>query len=174
MSDKSLSNDISGMLQMLDDLDTSAAEATSPVRFVVATDWSDAAVPLATLKAFRAILQPDGPAQLTFAVPHEPTEADAACVHVLLEGAGTGSDMRGVEIVSFEQAADEPYDTAIVPEDDAGAMITQVAGLIVRMHDVARRLEAAGGRHAVPGEAGLNAGNAASLGARLARSSVSH
>lgn len=168
MSNSSLSPDILAMIQTIEGLEHDSDEAATPIRFIVATDWSDAAVPLTMLKAFRTICLPDGPTQLAFAVPHEPTEEDAACVQVLAEGAGSEDDLRGLEVLSFERASGEPYDAAFVPTDEVSATIAQVGGLIVRMHDVARRLQEAG-----PGGSSLladvlNVGDTVALQHRLA------
>lgn len=158
MSD-SLSTDISDLIKMLDAEGPLGDEA--PVRLLVATDWSDAAVPLALLKAFRAIVHPDSPLQLTFAVPHEPAASDAECVHVLTEGAGQPGELRGLEVVSFDQALGEPYDCAVVPTGDASLLITEVAGMVVRMHDLERRQQSE--EHTAPG----NPGDAGALRRRL-------
>lgn len=140
MNDSALPGDIADMIKTLEGLDEPSIGLTAPIRFVVATDWSEAAAPLAALRAFDVMFRPDQGVQLVFAVPHEPSEQDAECVHVLLEGAGRADDMRGLDLVSFAQAPDEVYDAAVVPDGDAASLLTQVAGLITRMHDVARTL----------------------------------
>lgn len=138
----SLSAEIASMLKKLDTLEDSSPSAARPVRFVVATDWSDAAVPLTILKGFRAIIPPEAGVQLAFALPHEPTENDARCVQVLVEGTDAPEDLRGLEVISFDEAASQPYDAAVVTQGDHAVDIAQVGGLIVRMHDVVRRMDA--------------------------------
>lgn len=125
------------------DAATPTAEVLGP-RFVVATDWSSAAVPLAMLRAFRAIVPPSVPLRLVFVVPHEPSPEDAACVHVLLEGIGSNGDLSGLEIESFDEAASTPYDTAVVADGDTDSLVTQVVSTILRMLDVAARHVATG------------------------------
>ena len=161
MSDSPLSPDIAEMIAMIDGLDEAPQSDNIPVRFVVATDWTDGAVPLSLLKAFRVIFRPDQDVQLVFAVPHEPTAEDAACVEVLLEGAGATGDLRGLELMSFDRVVEEEYDSALVPDGDTASLITQVAGVITRMHDVARRLEAQGS------SSDVSQGNGAALRSRL-------
>lgn len=168
VSDSPLSSDIAAMIKTIEGLERAPGLDASPVRFVVATDWSDAAAPLALLKAFRVILRPGIGAELVFAVPHDPTEADAACINVLVEGAGADGDVRDLDVASFEQVVGHPYDTALVPDGDASRLLTQVAGMIVRMHDVARRLEAAELGSASLQDSVFNAGDAAALQDRLA------
>lgn len=168
MSNSPLSPDILAMIQTIEGLEHDSDEAATPIRFIVATDWSDAAVPLTLLKAFRTICLPDGPTQLAFAVPHEPSEVDAACIHVLAEGAEGEDDLRGLEVLSFDRASREPYDSAVVPTAESGATIAQVGGLIVRMHDVTRRLEDAGPGGATQLADVLNVGDTVALRHRLA------
>ena len=137
----SLSAEIAAMVQKLDAIEDNAMPA-SPVRFIVATDWSDAAIPLTLLKGFRAIVPPDMGVPLAFALPHEPTEADVQGVRVLVEGTDEPEDVRALEVLSFEEAGSQPYDAAVGPEGECAAKIAQVGGLIVRMHDVVRRMDA--------------------------------
>lgn len=168
MNDSPLSADIAAMIKSIEGLDDAlACSSDAVVRFVVATDWADAAVPLALVKAFRAIIHPDLPVQLAFVVDHEPEMADAACVEVLAEGAGSVADLRGLEVLSFEQAVAAPYDSAVVPDGTADGMLTQVAGLIVRMHDIARRFDASGEADASLLSDVANLGDTDALRARL-------
>ncbi len=163
MTDAPLSPDLTDLLQRLGALDEPAA-APAPVRFIVATDWARAAAPLTILKAYSAMVPPSADVQLAFAVAGEPSASDAECVAVLAEGAGC--DLRGLEVLSFAQAVEEPYDSAVVPGNDDDVLIAQVGGLIVRMHDVVRRLqevELGGGR-----PSGLNVGDREVLRRRLA------
>lgn len=168
MSDETSSVDLSDLIRQLEQVDDPSSEAGSsnpPARLIVATDWTDAAVPLTLLKAFRAIVTPGIPVQLAFAVPHEPTETDAACVHALVEGVDANEvsePLAGLEILSFSAAGAEPYDSAVVPTGSAPELITQVGGLIVRMHDLVRRLDRDGA------VSGLNLGDSAALRSRLA------
>lgn len=134
-------------------------------RLLIATDWSDAAPALTLLKAFRAIVPPTAPVQLVFVVPQEPTEADAANIAVLAEGAGNGDDLRGLDVASFAEVVQEPFDSAVVPTGDPAQLLTEVGGLIVRMHDLVRRLD----RREITGEPAesINLGNRAVLASRL-------
>lgn len=160
--------DLSDLIRQLEEVDDSASTrgpAPAPLRLIVATDWADAAVPLTLLKAFRAIITPDLAVQLAFAVPHEPTESDAACVHALVDGVdndGVTDPLSGLEIVSFREATEQPYDSAVVPNGDLAELIVQVGGLIVRMHDLVRRQERGGVDDT------LNRGSATALTVRLA------
>lgn len=164
MNGARLSADISDMIKRLGATDELPEIATA-IRFVVAADWSRVAVPLTVLKAFRAIVPSASGVQLAFAVPHEPTATDAECVLVLSESIDGGID--DIELVSFDEAAREPYDSAVVPDRDPEALIVQVGGLIVRMHDVVRRLDRvqAGGSLA---DATLNRGSGDALHRRFA------
>lgn len=168
MSDTPSSVDLSDLIRQLEQVDDAGSThgpARTQVRLIVATDWADAAVPLTLLKAFRAIVTPDLAIQLAFAVPHEPTESDAACVHALVDGVdheGVTEPLAGLEIVSFREATDQPYDSAVVPNGNAAELIVQVGGLIVRMHDLVRRQE-----RSLADET-INRGDAAALATRLA------
>lgn len=167
MSDQNFS-DLDALLDQLDEVTAPAGAPGAPARLIVATDWSKAAAPLAVLRAFRSIIAAPMPVQLAFAVPHEPSEADAQCVQVLLEGLGQAEEgaadtLAGLEVVSFEEAAAQPYDSAVVPTGDPEELLTQVAGFIVRMHDLTRRLDRAVSDDTV------NRGDGQALKDRLAR-----
>lgn len=148
VSDQTSSVDLHDLIRQLESVDAPGLHDDTtrrPVRLIVAADWTDAAVPLTLLRAFRAIVTPGLPLQLAFAVPHAPTEDDAACVQTLAEGVFAGavsSPLEGLEVLSFDEAADQPYDSAVVPAGDVGELIVQVGGLIMRMHDLVRRHEA--------------------------------
>lgn len=168
VSDETSSVDLSDLIRQLEGVDSPTVVAVAPTtaRLVVATDWTDAAVPLTLLRAFRAIVTSDSAIQLAFAVPHEPTESDASCVHALIDGVdgvGAARLLNGLEILSFAEAVEQPYDTAVVPNGDTGELITQVGGLIVRMHDLMRRLE-----NGVEMASNVNRGNAEALRGRIA------
>lgn len=149
------------------DAATPTAEVLGP-RFVVATDWSSAAVPLAMLRAFRAIVPRTVPVRLVFAVPHEPSPEDAACVHVLLEGIGSDGNLSGLEIESFNEAASTPYDTAVVADGIVDSLVTQVVSTILRMQDVAAHYLAAVAAGAADGVQ-FNVGDLDVLSERLNR-----
>lgn len=169
MPNTSAKDDIADLMKRLTDPVTKPTdhEAGPLVRMLVATDWTSAAVPLTVLKAFRVIVPASAPLQLAFAVPHEPTAEDAQCVAVLAQGADAGGDLFGLEVLSFEQALAAPYDAAVVPTGSSDELITQVGGIIVRMHDVVRRLEASAGVFTV-GDPTLNVGDSVALRLRLA------
>lgn len=172
MSDQ-YSSDLDDLIAQLEQVEEPAtapgARAAAPVRFIVATDWSRPAVPLAVLKAFRVIVPAEFPIQLVFAVPHEPTAEDAECVHVMLEGAGSAGDMTGVEVLSFDQAGQGPYDSAVIPAGDADRLIMEVAGVTSRMYDIVRRVEGAQEQgRSVAGDPTLNVGSLTKLRDRLA------
>lgn len=170
MTETSAKDDIADLMKRLTEpVGTRSDEpSTEVVRLLVATDWTSAAVPLTLLKAFRAIVPKDSPVQLAFAVPHEPTSADAVCVSVLADGAGDKGNIAGLEVLSFEQAAVEPYDAAVVPNGQDDELITQVGGLVVRMHDLMRRFETSG-QGSATSDPTMNAGDSASLHRRLAQ-----
>lgn len=170
VSDQHLSSDLDDLIRQLDGLDTpgDSPGGLAQCRFIVATDWSSAVVPLAMLKAFRVIVPAEFPVQLVFAVPHEPTPDDAECVHVLLEGAGSAGDMTGIEVLSFAQAGQAPYDAAVIPAGDVDQVIMEVAGVISRMHDTVRRIEGARKQgRSVADDPTLNVGSLAKLRERL-------
>lgn len=167
MSDETSSVDLSDLIAQLEQVDAPSSHGApgAPARLVVATDWADAAVPLTLLRAFRAIVTPDSAIQLAFAVPHEPTASDAACVHALVEGVdqvGVTEPLAGLEILSFAEAAAQPYDSAVVPTGSAPELIAQVGGLIVRMHDLVRRQDRQGTDDTI------NRGDAGALKTRMA------
>lgn len=169
MPDTSAKDDIADLMKRLSEPVDCApvTPAQAPVRLLVATDWADAAAPLTVLKAFRVIVPASMPVQLAFAVPHEPTEADAERVGIIAAGAGGSEDLRGLEILSFEEAASGPYDAAVVPTGNAAELITQVGGMITRMYDLTRRLEDPHRAVAIDDDPTLNAGDQATLRHRL-------
>lgn len=173
MPDTSAKDDIADLMKRLTEPVAQGFDAVpSPVvRLVVATDWTDASVPLTVLKAFRVIVPTSMPVQLAFAVPHEPTEADAERVGIIAAGAAGGGEdhgLRGLEILSFDQASSEPYDAAVVPNGSAAELIAQVGGIIVRMHDVTRKLEDSRRLIPIADDPTLNAGEPDVLRRRLA------
>lgn len=176
MSHQNFSSDLDALIRQLEQVDepTHAPEVPQhPVRLMVATDWSDAAVPLAVLRAFRSIVPRDYPVQLAFALPHEPSASDADCVHVLLEGADSAGDICGIELLSFDEAAESPYDAAVVPTGDSRLLVTEVSGLVVRMHDLIRRMERARDEgRSVFEDVTLNAGSRPRLRERLSHFSA--
>lgn len=164
MSDSSLT-DIAARLNALKE-QAEAVDvrfAPSGIRFVVATDWSQAAVPLAALKAFRVALAPGSAAELCLATPHGPGPADVECARVLIEGAGGAQGLGSVVLASFDEVLSEAYDSAVVPVGDASLLITEVASFVTRMFDVARRLQANG----PDAMSGVNTGNQDALRRRL-------
>lgn len=169
MPESTAKDDIADLMKRLSEptIPTPDASRSPLIRLIVATDWREAAAPLAVLKAYRVIVPAAAPMQLAFAVPHEPTLQDAECVSVLVEGAGGEGSLSGLEVLSFEQAPDEPYDAAVVSTGSSEELITEVGGLIVRMHDVVRRLESSGyvAQHDDPT---MNVGDRDALRRRLA------
>lgn len=156
MDDSNLSSEIDGLLAALEAPAASASPASAGevTRFVVATSWEDAAVPLTVLRAFINILPDEVPAQLVFAVPHEPTQQDVECVRVLLEGLDKESFRGNLHISSFDEVGAAPYDSAVVADGDPGSLVQQVGGVITRMHDIVRRHDAASSTDANPGDQG--------------------
>lgn len=159
MDDTSLSAEIAGLLAALEAPTATqtlagAAGAAGATRFIVATSWEDAAVPLTILRAFISIFPNRVPAQLVFAVPHEPTQDDVACLRVLLEGLDEEEFAGDLAIWSFAEASANPYDSAVVADGDSGSLVQQVGGMIVRMHDILRRHEVSGSSIANPGDLG--------------------
>lgn len=146
VSNQNFSTDLDDLLRQLESVGEATGAASQPrcpVRLVVATDWSNAAAPLAVLKAFRVIAPRDSPLQLAFAVPHTPGVEDAECVHALLEGADAAGELDGIEVLPFDEVVEQPYDAAVVPTGEPDLLLTEVAGLIVRMYDIVRRMERA-------------------------------
>lgn len=168
--------DIDALLNQIESLETLArdgsadvAHADTAVRLIVATDWSSAAPALTMLQAFRRFVRPGLPIQLVFAVPHEPTEADARCVHVLLEGIDGGDDLAGLELLSFEAASAAPYDSAVVPSGDEPQLLTQIGGAILRLYDVSARVtELVAAGESAADDPTLNVGDRAALTRRFA------
>lgn len=133
---------------------------SAPARFVVVTDWEQAAAPYTLLRAFVFLVPPGAPVSLTFAVPHAPSEADAECVHVLLEGLGAKVENGVLDVQSFDEVAASTYDTAYVPSGDTGEDIQQVGSFILRLNDVVRRA-------GVGDMSGVNSASADALRERL-------
>ena len=131
-------------------------------RFIVATNWQEAAVPLAVLRAYLAAFSATAPVELCFAVPHEPGREDVECVRVLVEGVGGEAALGPLVVESFDEVLATPFDAAAVPSVHPNLTLTETAGLITRMFDVQRRLEA--GRNTLPGG---NQGDLETLQARL-------
>lgn len=139
-----------GLTALIEKLSAPVSAPLETARLIVATDWSKAAMPLTALRAFRALVPPSAPLQLVFAVPHEPSEADAACVHVLLDELEGEDQLDGLEVESFDTVLEKAYDAALVPTLDSEADLFQLGGFILRMRDLVRLHEShrAGGRAA--------------------------
>ena len=154
MSESTALTDVAARLQALKE-QAEAVDVTSGVpvrtRFVVATDWSQAAAPFAVLKAYRAAFAPDDAVELCLATPHEPGAVDAECARSLLESVGGDAVCGPVTVESFDEVVTTAYDSAVVPTGDAGLLIMEVAGIVSRMFDVSRR--------AAAGEVRINGGN---------------
>ena len=112
-------------------------QESSPSRIVVATDWSQAAVPFAILQAWARALPSDAPAELVFTVPHEPSEEDLATVQVLLEEIETVHDLAPVSVESFRETVGQPFDLSVVPLGSAGVVLIEVSEAISRMYAIA-------------------------------------
>lgn len=138
------------------------SQQSQAVRFVVATDWGSAAALIAVLRAYRAVFTSESSVELCFAVPHEPSQQDAECVRVLVEGVGDESALGPLAVESFDEVLASPYDSAAVPVGDADLLLTEVASLITRMFDISRRLGADTGV-----VAGANQGDPDALRRRL-------
>lgn len=115
-----------------------ALSCVADARIVIATDFSEAAVPLTLMRAFVAILGGDAAAEIILAVPGEPSDEDANSAQMLLSEAGAA--IRGsVRVESFETAASQPYDVAVVPQGDLATLFAETGDAIVRMHVLAGR-----------------------------------
>lgn len=136
-------------------------------RMIVVTDWSKGAAPLTALRAFRTLVPSSAPVQLVFAVPHEPTEVDAACINVLTEELGMPGRLEGLEVESFDEVLEQPYDSALVPTADPEDNFVQLGGFILRMRDLMRIQESARGG-AGRGGVTTNPGSLDALRERLA------
>ena len=112
-------------------------QESSPSRLVVATDWSQAAVPFAILQAWARALPSDAPAELVFTVPHEPSEEDLATVQVLLEEIETVHDLAPVSVESFRETVGQPFDLSVVPLGSADVVLIEVSEAISRMYAIA-------------------------------------
>ncbi|MBO3130021.1 hypothetical protein [Dermatophilus congolensis] len=164
MSDQTSLSAIAARLQELRE-QAETVETTammSGVRFIVATDWSEASTVLATLRAYAAVFPEEAPVELCFAVPHEPGEADEECAGILIEGLN-GSVPASVSVASFEEVSKAPYDSAVVPTGDTSLLITEVGGLITRMFDISRSMPTDGS--SLP--SGANKGDLDALKKRL-------
>ncbi|STD11912.1 Uncharacterised protein [Dermatophilus congolensis] len=164
MSDEKSLSAIAARLQELK-AQAETVETDSPatgVRFIVATDWSDAAAALATLRAYSAAFTPDAPVELCFAVPHEPGEVDEECAAILIEGLN-GAALASVSVASFDEVSNTPYDCAIIPTSNPSLLVTEVGALITRMFDIARSMPEDGS--SLP--KGANQGDRAALHKRL-------
>lgn len=163
VSDSPALADIAARLKRLQEdaeaVDVPSSEAT---RFVVATDWNHAAAPLAVLRAYLAAYPAGAPVELCFAVPHEPSDQDARCVRVLVEGVGGEAALGPLAVESFNDVVKSAYDSAAVPVGDVDLLLTEVASLITRMFDISRRLGAGTGV-----VAGANQGDPDALRRRL-------
>lgn len=160
----SLSADLSALMRRLDE---PASDAGVKSRLIVATDWSKGAMPLTALRAFRTLVPSSAPIELVFAVPHEPTEADAACVHVLVDELGDPGQIGNLELESFAAVLAQPYDSAIVPVADPEENLVQLGGFILRMRDLMRTYEAARGGGMSATASVANSGQAEALKRRL-------
>ena len=112
-------------------------QESSPSRLVVATDWSQAAVPFAILQAWARALPSDAPAELVFTVPHEPSEEDLAAVQVLLEEIEAEHDLAPVSVESFRETVGQPFDLSVVPLGSADVVLIEVSEAISRMYAIA-------------------------------------
>ena len=112
-------------------------QESSPSRIVVATDWSQAAVPFAILQAWARALPSDAPAELVFTVPHEPSEEDLAAVQVLLEEIEAEHDLAPVSVESFRETVGQPFDLSVVPLGSADVVLIEVSEAISRMYAIA-------------------------------------
>ncbi len=115
----------------------SGAAAPPVFRFVVATDWSSPAVPFAALRGYCTMLAPGAPAELVFAVPHDPGESDLAAVRALFEGIDEVTDSADLRIESFGEAAGKPCYAAIIPNGDHGAALMELTQFFVALHQIA-------------------------------------
>lgn len=107
----------------------------APRRMVVATDWTHGAVVLATLRAYAAVWHDQAPLELVLAVPHEPGEADLACVEVLMSE--VGASVGPVSVESFRECGDKPFELAVVPQGDADLILLELSELISCMAVIA-------------------------------------
>lgn len=112
------------------------SSTTGRFRVVVATDWSSATIPMAVLRAYAEIIPTTAPVDLVFAVDHDPSEEDAACVKVLLEGI-QDVDTAGLTVESFAEVARKSCYAAVVPNGDANALIMELSRAIVTLHHLA-------------------------------------
>lgn len=110
---------------------------SSPTRIVVATDWSQAAVPFVVLQAWARALPPDAAAELVFTVPHEPGEQDLATIQVILEEIQVERDLAPITVESFRETVGQPFDLSVVPLGSEQVVLIEVADAIARMYEVA-------------------------------------
>lgn len=162
MSDD-VSTHISALLKQLEE--PAAEPVVTEARLLVATDWSKGALPLTALRAFRTLVPTSAPLRLIFAVPHEPSPTDAACIEILVSELGGAAGLQGLDVASFDEVASQPYDCAIVPTDDPEENLVQLGGFILRMRDLMRLHEA--GHGGASSAVATNPGNVTALRARL-------
>lgn len=158
-----LSADITALMKKLDEPQGGAE--TAYARLIVATDWAKGAMPLTALRAFRTLVPTNAPIQLVFAVPHKPSEIDAACIEVLVDEVGGAAGLTNLDVASFDAAVAQRYDTALVPTEDPEENLAQLGGFILRMRDLMRTHEASYGNSAAVSR---NPGSQEALQERLA------
>ncbi len=116
------------------DVEALAGATHSSARVVVATDWSSATIPLAVLRGFAAIIPAAAPVDLVFAVPHTPSTTDVECVHALLEGLDSETEMAGVLVESFDEVSAKPCRAAVIPTGDEDAVVMQLTDTLIELH----------------------------------------
>lgn len=127
-------------------------------RLVLATDWEDPATAMALLKPFSSLFGAGSPAELVFAVPHEPSAADLEHVQRLLAALQLDADACGeMAIMSFAEVLDSPFDHAVVPVGSQEHLLLEVGAAVTWLHET-RRLHETYGRPAVADARGFLVG----------------
>lgn len=141
-----------------------AGLARKRFRFVLATDWSSATLPLTVLKAYAQMFPTDAPVDLVFAVPEEPTQADLLAVQTIFEGLGEGADTSGLLLESFSEASQKACYGAVIPTGDQEALMVELGAALTAMHHLSLTVRDADKLAEEPQPVdGFNAGLAARL-----------
>jgi FkbM family methyltransferase len=104
-------------------------------RVVLATDWSEPAATASILEPFARLFGPTDPIELVLAVPGEPGEREVEHARGLLEALVIDGDACApLSLESFAEAADAPYDIAVVPSGNADRLLLEVGAAVSWLH----------------------------------------
>lgn len=143
-------SDLVAQIHGIEEVSEASSSSREPFRLVCATDWSSATVPFTLLTAYADILPPSAPTQLVFALPRNVVDDDALCLAVLREGMEMGRPIPPVSIESFDEVANRSCYAAVIPTGDPDELLTEMAAMIVTMHQLARTVSDPGRLAAEP------------------------